>query len=156
MIVQILFIEIIPFFFLYMQSTLLKYVLQSLQGEISGFHFLFLFLKTVKLGNSRLVFGSIPYIIGPRQDMLSRSGDSPLLTIYISVARTWTFLLWIEMKLSFSLVFYKMIVCREILYTNIFHEDCLFSYLQNGFDTSNRMDNKLIKNRKRYSWECMF
>ena len=34
----------------YVKSTLEMYVLQSLQGQFSGFHFLILFLKTLKLG----------------------------------------------------------------------------------------------------------
>ena len=34
----------------YVKPTLEMYVLQSLQGQFSGFHFLILFLKTLKLG----------------------------------------------------------------------------------------------------------
>ena len=34
----------------YVKPTLEMYVLQSLQGQLSGFHFLILFLKTLKLG----------------------------------------------------------------------------------------------------------
>ena len=35
----------------YVKPTLEMYVLQSLQGQFSGFHFLIMFLKTLKLGN---------------------------------------------------------------------------------------------------------
>ena len=34
----------------YVKPTLAMCVLQSLQGQFSGFHFLILFLKTLKLG----------------------------------------------------------------------------------------------------------
>ena len=40
-------------------------VLQSLQGQFSGFHFLMIFLKAFKLRNSLEVRGSITRIIGP-------------------------------------------------------------------------------------------
>ena len=34
----------------YLEPTLKMYVLQSLQGQFSGFHFTIMFLKTLKLG----------------------------------------------------------------------------------------------------------
>ena len=49
--IQISFVGIIQVFF-YIKPTLIRHVLQSLQGYFLGFHFLILFLKAPKLGNS--------------------------------------------------------------------------------------------------------
>ena len=54
------------------------YVLQSLQGQFSGFHLLILLLETSKLGNSLQVIGTIFYIIGTRQNIISVLWDKAL------------------------------------------------------------------------------
>ena len=43
---------VIQISFFYIKPVLLAYVLQSLQGQFLGFHFLILFLKESKLGKS--------------------------------------------------------------------------------------------------------
>ena len=50
----------------YVKPTLEMYVLQSLQGQFSGFHFLILFLKTLKLGKYLKLSGGMSQIAGPR------------------------------------------------------------------------------------------
>ena len=57
--------------FNFLKPNLLMYVLQSLQGQFSGFHLLILLLETSRLGNSLQVIGTIFYIIGTRQNIIS-------------------------------------------------------------------------------------
>ena len=50
----------------YVKPTLEMYVLQSLQGQFLGFHFLILFLKTLKLGKFLYLPGRMFQITGSR------------------------------------------------------------------------------------------
>ena len=50
----------------YVKPTLEIYVLQSLQRQLSGFHFLILFLKTLKLGKSLQLPREMSQITGAR------------------------------------------------------------------------------------------
>ena len=55
----------------YVKPTREMYVLQSLQGQFSGFHFLIQFLKTLKLGKFLQLSRRMSQITRPRQDILS-------------------------------------------------------------------------------------
>ena len=80
--------------------------------------------------------------------LLTRDGDSPLLTWYMSVVWHWTFLSWRQnylflehFKRSFSIIMYYM--------QSIFHEACLFFSLSSNCDTSRPVGNSWTANLKK-------
>ena len=47
------------------------YGLHSMQGQFTGFHFLFSPLRVFTISNSFNLLGTISHILGPRKEMLS-------------------------------------------------------------------------------------
>ena len=110
-----------------------------------------------KLGKTYTVIISIIFLIFLLsflcKKLLTRCDNSSLLTLYISVARHWIFLSWMETELTF----FKRILKDDCLSSYIIrkHKACLVFHLSYDFHTSRSVDCSWTAYWKKHSWPCV-